>query len=152
MQRQVPVYIPTALSSNILNPRHPKNDKNKFWHEGAVTVSRVTRAKGNEAEMVYVVGLERVAENEGDHAMRNQLFVALTRARCWVHLSAVVSPRDGVSEALFYDELARVLASGDTFRELNKPSVREIDHEEQESLFPELDLLTEPPTRAEGEA
>jgi superfamily I DNA and RNA helicase len=152
MQRQVPVYIPTALSSNILNPRHPKNDKNKFWHEGAVTVSRVTRAKGNEAEMVYVVGLERVAENEGDHAMRNQLFVALTRARCWVHLSAVVSPRDGVSEALFYDELARVLASGDTFRVLNKPSVREIDHEEQESLFPELDLLTEPPTRAEGEA
>lgn len=139
MKREVPIYIPTAVSKDITRFKYPNTQPNRFWCDGAVTVSRVTRAKGNEAEMVYVVGLERVACDEANHAMRNQLFVALTRARCWLHLSGVSSETQ-ISEDLFYDELTRVLASGDTFQVINKPSVHLIEHEEIDSLFSEDQL------------
>jgi len=138
MKRDVTIYIPTALSPNTLDPKYPHEDRNRFWCEGAVTVSRVTRAKGNEAEMVYVVGLERVAQQERNHAMRNQLFVAMTRARGWLHLSGLSSSRDELAVSLFYDEVERVLASGDTFHIKTKPSVHSVEHEEMENLFPEL--------------
>jgi len=142
IERGVTVYVPTAVHANVANPQYPHLDRNRFWCKGAVTVSRVTRAKGNEAEMVYVVGLERVAYHESDHVMRNQLFVALTRARCWVHLSGV-SAGGGLIERLFYDELDRVLAAGDTFRFIIKPIVHNIEHEEQDGLFTEEELRGE---------
>jgi superfamily I DNA and RNA helicase len=76
--------------------------------EGGVTVSRVPRAKGNEADMVYVVGFDNVARNESDVSLRNQLFVALTRTRGWATLS-------GVGNYPMYEEMQRVIQSGDTF-------------------------------------
>ena len=42
---------------------------------------------GQEADMVYVVGLDNLAKNESNLSLRNQLFIALTRARGWVKLS-----------------------------------------------------------------
>lgn len=109
MAADIPVFIPTALGPNQLNPRYPNNDPDKFWHAGAVTVSLIHRAKGNEAEMVHVVGLDRVARREDDIQMRNQLFVALSRARGWVSLS-------GVGESELNDEVRRVLESDGTYR------------------------------------
>jgi superfamily I DNA and RNA helicase len=109
MEAEIPVFIPTALGPNQLNPRYPNHDPDKFWHEGAVTVSLIHRAKGNEAEMVHVVGLDRVARREDDIQMRNQLFVALSRARGWVSLS-------GVGEHELNDEVRRVLESEGTYR------------------------------------
>jgi superfamily I DNA and RNA helicase len=108
MDQHIDIYLPTALKLNDLYPIWPNNDPDKFWHDGGVTVSRITRAKGHEADMVYVVGFDNVARNESDVNLRNQLFVALTRARGWANLS-------GVGNHPMYEEMQRVINSGDTF-------------------------------------
>jgi superfamily I DNA and RNA helicase len=108
IEQGIDIYIPTALEVNELKPQWPNHDPDRFWMEGGVTVSRVPRAKGNEADMVYVVGVDNVARNESDVSLRNQLFVALTRARGWVSLS-------GVGSYPMYEEMQRVIESGDTF-------------------------------------
>ncbi|HEY9650721.1 MAG TPA: ATP-binding domain-containing protein [Coleofasciculaceae cyanobacterium] len=109
MEQGIDIYIPTALELNELKPQWPNHNPDRFWIEGGVTVSRVPRAKGNEADMVYVVGFDHVARNEQDVNLRNQLFVALTRARGWVSLS-------GVGNYPMYEEMRRVMESGDTFK------------------------------------
>ncbi len=87
-------YIPTAPDNNsFLNGTSPF--PNKFWNSGGITVSRVHRAKGNEANIVYVVGLDSVARDESNIQLRNQLFVALTRARGWVLTSVGFLQKQG---------------------------------------------------------
>ena len=108
IESDIDVYIPTALKLNDLVPQYPNNDPDKFWHDGGVTVSRITRAKGHEADMVYVLGFDHVARNESDVNFRNQLFVALTRARGWANLS-------GVGSYPMYEEMRKVIASGESF-------------------------------------
>lgn len=73
-----------------------------------MTVSRIHRAKGNEANMVYVVGFDLVAKDEANISLRNQVFVGLTRARCWANLS-------GIGQYPMYEEMNEVIKSGDTF-------------------------------------
>lgn len=123
MTHGIDIYIPTANSCNILEPNFPNNDPNKFWCEGGVTVSRIHRAKGNEAYMVYVVGLDNVAREESNPALRNQLFVALTRSQAWVNLSGV----GVIDKSSFYQEVQKVIASGDTFTFSFKPPLHAID-------------------------
>ena len=108
IEHDIDVYIPTALKLNDLAPQYPHNDPDKFWLDGGVTVSRITRAKGHEADMVYVVGFDNVARNESDVNFRNQLFVALTRTRGWANLS-------GVGSYPMYEEMRKVIASGESF-------------------------------------
>jgi superfamily I DNA and RNA helicase len=81
MDEGIDIYIAAAKKLNQLNPKFPDVVPDRFWHECGVTVSRIHRAKGNEANMVYVVGLDNVAKNESDPNLRNQLFVGLTRSR-----------------------------------------------------------------------
>jgi superfamily I DNA and RNA helicase len=104
----IDIYIPSTPDCNILQTEKEHRNPNKFWCEGGVTVSRIHRAKGNEAEMVYVVGLDNVAKDESNLQLRNQLFVALTRTKGWVKLS-------GVGSYPLYEEMWRVMRSGDTF-------------------------------------
>lgn len=108
MEQGIEIFIPSGTRLNQLNPRYPNNDPDTFWYEGGVTVSRIPRAKGNEADMVYVVGCDNVAKNESDINLRNQLFVGLSRARGWVNLS-------GIGYYPMYDEIKQVIDSGDTF-------------------------------------
>ncbi|NEQ07922.1 MAG: ATP-binding domain-containing protein, partial [Moorea sp. SIO4E2] len=108
MEQDIDIYIPTALELNELKPQWPHVDRDRFWKDGGVTISRVPRAKGNEADMVYVVGVDNVARNESDVSLRNQLFVALTRARGWASVS-------GVGDYPMYSEMHQVIESGDTF-------------------------------------
>lgn len=106
--------MPGAADRN----RHPdSNNRNvdRFWHEDAVTVSRLYRAKGHEAPMVYVLGLEAVAQDEANLALRNQLFVALTRSMAWVHLSGVQDSATH-TDYLLYDEIRDVINSGNTLK------------------------------------
>lgn len=120
MEHDIDVYIPTALKLNDLVLQWPHKDPDKFWHDDGVTVSRITRAKGHEADIVYVVGCDHVARNESDVNFRNQLFVALTRARGWASLS-------GVGNYPMYDEMRRVIASGDSFTfNYQRPPQRDI--------------------------
>ncbi|MEQ9372199.1 MAG: pentapeptide repeat-containing protein [Coleofasciculus chthonoplastes F3-SA18-01] len=120
MSQGIDIYIPSAMDCNMLHIDKDTRDPNKFWCEGGVTVSRIHRAKGNEADMVYVVGLDNVAKDESNLQLRNQLFVALTRAKGWVKLS-------GVGSYPLYEEMWRVMQSGDTFTfTFRHPPQREI--------------------------
>jgi len=105
IDRGIDILIPTMAECNQLSSgvRH----RDRFWCVGGVTVSRVSRAKGNEAPMVYVVGLDRVAEGESNPQLRNQLAVALTRSIGWVRVS-------GVGNYPLYAEFDRAIRSGET--------------------------------------
>ena len=74
----------------------------------------ISRAKCNEAYLVYILGLDNIAKNERNFSLRNQLFVALTRAKAWVELS-------GIGAYPFYDEIQQVINSGDSFTFTIKP-------------------------------
>ena len=115
------IFIPGTSAANILQPDPESRNPNKFWCDRSVTVARIHRAKGNEAEMVYVVGLDNVAKNESNITLRNQLFVALTRAKAWVKLS-------GIGNYSLYEEMRRVINSGNTFTfTYNRQPRREIN-------------------------
>lgn len=66
MQQGINIFVASAVRLNQLNPRFDNNDPDAFWHEGGVTISRLHRAKGNEADMVYVIGCDNVAKNESN--------------------------------------------------------------------------------------
>lgn len=104
----IDIFIPKALKNNIFYPNYPNVDPNKFWNEGGVTFTTTYRAKGNEAYMVYVIGLDKVAEDESNFALRNQLFVALSRTKGWLEVS-------GIGDFKMYDEFRNVIESGNTF-------------------------------------
>lgn len=57
-----------------------------FSKDGRVTLATVHKAKGNEAFMVYVVGVDALMYHP-DVRKRNMLFTAITRAKGWVRLS-----------------------------------------------------------------
>jgi superfamily I DNA and RNA helicase len=107
-QEDIDIFIPKALKNNILYPKFPNVDPNKFWNDGAVTFTTTYRAKGNEAYMVYVIGLDKIAEDEADFALRNQLFVALSRTKGWLEVS-------GIGDFPMYEEFRNVIESGNTF-------------------------------------
>jgi len=122
-ERGIDIYIPTALHLNEINPKYPQRDPDRFWFDGGVTISRIPRAKGNEADMVYIIGLEQIARNESEVSLRNQLFVALTRARGWVSLS-------GVGNYEMYREMRQTIDSGNTLTFTYKsPLKRRLDEE-----------------------
>ncbi len=117
-------YIPSALDKNIFIQRGHRKNPDLFWYDNAVTISKIHRAKGNEANMVYVIGVDQVAEDEANFTLRNQLFVALTRARGWVHLS-------GVGEYPFFQEINSVLENKSRFSfTYKKPTIRELNDED----------------------
>lgn len=129
MNRGIDVFIPGALKCNELYPTHPKVNPNNFWHEGAVTVSRIHRAKGNEADMVYVIGFDNIACDESNINLRNQVFVALTRSRAWVCLSGIKDPEIRQDYPL-YDEMRQVISSGNTFTFKFQPPQRDVSDQE----------------------
>jgi superfamily I DNA and RNA helicase len=116
------VYLPGNKDVNVEKQKWPDTDPNGFWRDGAVTVSPVMQAKGNEADVVYVVGLDHVAAREDSIKLRNQLFVGISRSRGWVHLSG--QRLDGTALA---GEIQSVLASGDTLRFTYRPPRRQMD-------------------------
>jgi superfamily I DNA and RNA helicase len=129
----IDIYIPSTPDCNILQTDKEQRNPNQFWCEGGVTVSRIHRAKGNEAEMVYVVGLDNVAKDESNLQLRNQLFVALTRAKGWVKLS-------GIGSYPMYEEMWRVMRSGDTFTfTFRRPPQREIGVTDTSELLKRYD-------------
>ncbi|MBE9047915.1 pentapeptide repeat-containing protein [Pleurocapsales cyanobacterium LEGE 10410] len=97
------VYLPTYSSFNCLDPREQRCP-DRFWYPGAITISTIHRAKGQEADLVYLIGLDLIAKAESNLYLRNQLFVALTRTRAWVNLS-------GIGEYSLYRELRQAIES-----------------------------------------
>lgn len=60
-----------------------------FYMEGHVTLSTVHKAKGNEAFMVYVIGVDALFASWAGPRERNMLFTAMTRAKGWVRVSGL---------------------------------------------------------------
>ena len=116
------VYLPGNRDTNAPRQKWPDTDPNGFWREGAITVSPVMQAKGNEADVVYVVGLDHVARNEDHLPMRNQLFVGISHSRGWVHLSGAAMDRSRLQ-----DEIERVLAAKETLSFTYRPPRRNLD-------------------------
>lgn len=123
-------YIPSMPRKNQhdcdkFNLKQP----DKFWLEGAVTLSRITRAKGNEAPMVYVIGLEYIANNEGEVKERNKLFTAMTRSKCWLKLM-------GVGNYTLYEEIEKSIECNGTFKfKYTKPKKENNDSNESGIVY-----------------
>jgi superfamily I DNA and RNA helicase len=63
----------------------------EFHRENFVTLSTVHKAKGNEAFMVYILGVDACFDPDTVRN-RNKLFTAMTRAKGWVRLTGVGEP------------------------------------------------------------
>ena len=108
IKQGVAIYLPGSSNYNLLQTEFSQYQANQFWWEGAITVTTIHRAKGQEAELVYVIGADFIAAHESNIYLRNQLLVALTRARGWVNLS-------GIGDYPFYEEIKQVIKSKDKF-------------------------------------
>lgn len=58
-----------------------------FYQEGHVTLGTLNKAKGNEAGMVYIMGVDKIFNDRNNVILRNRLFTAITRTKGWVVLS-----------------------------------------------------------------
>ncbi|WP_267643648.1 nuclease-related domain-containing DEAD/DEAH box helicase [Haloarchaeobius amylolyticus] len=70
-------------------------DPDVFTEDGAVTIARINRAKGNQAPQVYVVGVDTVADATRRASLvqrRNEAFVAITRTTAWVTVTGSGGP------------------------------------------------------------
>jgi superfamily I DNA and RNA helicase len=120
IKQGIDIFIPGNRHCNCLKTEPEEGDPNRFWHDGAITVARIHRAKGHEADMVYVVGLDRVAKEESNLSLRNQLFVALTRSRAWAEMS-------GIGNYPLYQEIHQVIQSKETLTfTFSRPPQRQI--------------------------
>ncbi|MGK7883875.1 MAG: pentapeptide repeat-containing protein [Crocosphaera sp.] len=127
IRQGIDIYIPGSKKCNDLTQENTpslttefKNNPNQFWYEGAITISRIHRAKGQEAEIVYIIGLDNIAKAENNLLFRNQLFVAMTRSQGWLTIS-------GIGNYSLYQELENVLKQKDRFTiNYQTPKQREI--------------------------
>jgi superfamily I DNA and RNA helicase len=127
----IKIYLPSQRTYNCIDPTQQDNP-NQFWYSGAITISTIHRAKGQEADLVYLVGLDRIAEsdNKSDNiCLRHQLFTALTRTRAWVNIS-------GVGDYPLYQELTELIKSDNrlTFTVTSLPQ-RELRISDRASLI-----------------
>lgn len=120
IRQGINIYLPANSAANILHTELDERLPDCFWYGGAVSVSTIYRAKGQEADMVYLVGLDNIARQEDNIFLRQQLFVALTRSRGWVNVS-------GIGNYALYRELERIIASDYTIEfTFNNPTKKTI--------------------------
>jgi superfamily I DNA and RNA helicase len=107
--------------------------KDVFRPDGAVTISTIFRAKGNEAAKVYACRFQYSTRplafrDEIEIHKRNEAFVALTRARVW----CVVTGIEALSP--IFDELRAVVEQSPTltFPAFNRSTLRRVNDEEIE--------------------
>jgi superfamily I DNA and RNA helicase len=103
--RGIDVYLPGMPERNILKVKKEdwKNKKSdKFWEKDAITIANVRQAKGNEADYVFVIGLHDLGCDPLSITKRNNLFVAMTRTKGWLHLI-------GTGDHQIYNEIKSVL-------------------------------------------
>lgn len=88
------------VSSTDQTRNQSEMQDDSFTVPNCVTLSGLNRAKGNEALIVYVIGLDVLARAPYDLSSRNSLYVAMTRTRGWLHLSGI---RDGDGTGLYQE-------------------------------------------------
>ncbi len=122
------IYLPSQSTFNCLEPTE-QQQPNQFWYPGAVTISTIHRAKGQEADQVYLIGLDSIAQDESNIYLRHQLFTALTRTRAWVDIS-------GLEDYALYQELITSIQNSDnlSFTVTSQPE-RELSIGDRASLI-----------------
>ncbi|NLA32208.1 MAG: ATP-binding domain-containing protein, partial [Methanomicrobiales archaeon] len=118
MERGIETYISSAPAKNRLDTG-VKPDI--FSEAGCVTISGINRVKGNEGNVVYILGFDVIGRNDESIPLRNSLFVALTRSRAWVTLT-------GIGRYPIYEEMRTILeqlrsTGGLTFTYRSRPKV-----------------------------
>lgn len=88
------------VNNILLNP-YTSTD---FVNKGHITLSTVHRAKGNEAPVVFVIGVDAIYKDRQTRAGRNKLFTAFTRTKCCLKVSGV-----GKEAQYFIDEINKTL-------------------------------------------
>lgn len=122
-ERQLDYYLPGQRQANDTSATDWRvQDRNKFWHDNAITVTTIHRAKGNEADVVHVIGFDLIAEQEDQIPARNQLFTAMTRARGWLRVSGTELTRSALTE-----EFTQVIEARGTFTFTFKRPRRNLD-------------------------
>jgi superfamily I DNA and RNA helicase len=158
--RHVATYINSLMESlanhdvycnNIHSDKYGIKD---FHKDGFVTLSTVHKAKGNEAYMVYVMGIDALYSPFTSVRERNVLFTAMTRAKGWVRVTGV-----GEGAAFFKEEIDKALMNFPNLvfdypsreelkilkRDLTQKDIRKLHAERQ------LDILFEGMSQAEIE-
>lgn len=109
----------------------------EFQEEGAVTLSTIYKAKGNEAYCVYIVGIDGLFWRPSPKD-RNRAFTAMTRTKGWLCVTGV-----GVSAQRFDDELRKAKA--------NFPALQFVQPSEQDFVFMKRDLVMADPSAVDDE-
>lgn len=98
-----------------------------FQAEHCVTLSTVYKAKGNEAYVVYIVGIDALFHLPIPRN-RNRAFTAMTRAKGWLHITGL-----GPAATAFAAEIAAA--------KRNYPNLSFIYPSEQELVYMKRDLV-----------
>ncbi len=75
-----------------------------FFQEDSITFSGIFRAKGNEAAIVYIIGVHNCMTSIGTiRKHRNELFTAITRSKMWVRITGI-----GDNVSILENEVQRI--------------------------------------------
>jgi superfamily I DNA and RNA helicase len=108
--------IDEVASNNVI--ADPYNEP-PFTISGKVTLSTVYRAKGNEAAVVFAVGIDAVDTRYRDG--RNKIFTAFTRSKAWLRVSGIAPGAVAIIE-----ELRTAIANSPCIR-FKMPDLKEIE-------------------------
>jgi len=90
-----------------------------FLVANRVTLSTVYRAKGNEAAVVFAVGIDAISPRT--RSSRNKLFTAFTRAKAWLRVS-------GVGQlAVAFEEEIRTALERFPYLDFTMPDLRQVE-------------------------
>ena len=115
-----------ALVSQLSERGYPANNlladpysQPPFAIDGMVSLSTVYRAKGNEAAVVFVLGID--ALNPKSRGDRNKIFTAFTRSKAWLRVSGV-----GQRAAAYMREIDKAIATL-PFLEFTMPDLKRVE-------------------------
>jgi superfamily I DNA and RNA helicase len=127
----------SKLGININNLQDDSYSIKDFQSEGQVTLSTIYKAKGNEAYLVYLMGIDAIF-HDPNPKNRNRAFTAMTRAKGWLRITGM-----GEAAKRFSIELTQAKS--------NLPSLV-FDYPKPEELFVmKRDLLQISPEEANEE-
>lgn len=86
---------------NFFIPGKDERSKDRSFQEGAITITNIFRAKGNEVPMVYLIHSEYLYSGIYGRNLitkRNILFTAITRSKSWIRVCGVGSDMEKLIE------------------------------------------------------
>ncbi len=108
----------TIRSNNLLAS---SSSAPPFMLEEMITLSTVHRAKGNEAAMVFAMGIDGLFVEKNTRSGRNKIFTAFTRTKAWLRITGI-----GESAQLFFNEIDKSIQES-PFLSFEVPDVKEIE-------------------------